>query len=87
MVAPIDYPRTSDTQFLGLNDHETLMGVWYDSHDLSHGLILRNLNEFTSFDVPGAVQTILTGINNSNIICGFYYAANGGSGFIGRLEQ
>jgi len=87
VVAPIDYPRTSDTQFLGLNDHGTLVGVWYDSHALSHGLILRNLSEFTSFDVTGAVQTILTGINNSNIICGFYYTANGGSGFIGRLKQ
>jgi hypothetical protein len=84
-VAPIDYPRTSDTQFLGLNDQGTLVGVWYDEHDLSHGLVLRNLTEFISFDVPGARQTILTGINNSNIISGFYFVGNTGSGFIAQL--
>ena len=53
-----------------------------------HGLVLRNLTEFSQIDIPGASYTLVTGINNAGLITGWYSMPHLGLfGFLARLVE
>jgi hypothetical protein len=86
-VTGLTFPGADTTQLFGLNDRGTIVGVWYDpTTSLPHGLILQSLNEYTQIDISGAISTVLSGINNNNIVTGYYTMPDQQTfGFLARL--
>ena len=83
---PLDFPGSTSTILLGLNDGELIVGKYVDGTGATHGLLLKRPNKFVSFDYPGATETSLNGINNSKLISGYYADASGlRHGFIARV--
>jgi hypothetical protein len=70
-------------QLLGINDSGTIVG-YFGSGMAGHPNIGYEIaapyTSYTSFMQPGSVQTQATGINNSNLITGFWSSTNFGTG-------
>ena len=84
--------RNRSTQFLGMNDSAAVVGTYQDASGNWHGLIATNLlttskqRNWYSIDEPDSNQTntVISGINNSNDICGWYTGSDGVThGFVG----
>jgi uncharacterized membrane protein len=51
----------------GINDRGDIVGDYLDSSRVAHGFLLKH-KTYTTLDVPGAVMTFATGINNKGYI-------------------
>jgi uncharacterized membrane protein len=70
---------TPYTDALGINDAGQIVGAYSDSSG-SHGFLRSPDGSITTIDIPGASDTVATGINNLGEICGIYSLASGGMG-------
>jgi hypothetical protein len=87
LLFPLDFPGSTATILLGLNDRGLVVGRYIDAGGGVHGLVLRRPGTFVSFDYPGATETSLNGINNSNVISGRYTDEAGvRHGFLARVR-
>ncbi len=65
-------------QTLGINAVYNAVGFYNDAAGNSHGYAyLVPTDTFTEIDVPHATSTAATGINDHNLICGFFVNGNG----------
>jgi probable HAF family extracellular repeat protein len=64
------------TVALGINDHDQIVGYYYDSNNHANGFLYSN-GKYTTLDDPlganGTNGTFLTGINDKGQIVGYYY--------------
>jgi hypothetical protein len=83
------------TQFLGMNDSAVVVGTYQDASGDWHGLIATNLLStslqptWQSIDEPDGNQsnTVISGIDNSGDICGWYTGTDGLThGFVGIYQ-
>jgi probable HAF family extracellular repeat protein len=80
----LDYPNSTFTQALGLNNRGQVVGTYMDAQNLTHGFVYTvSSGQFTSEDDPNGVgTTIVNGINDNGVLVGFYGAAPINSGFV-----
>ena len=78
----------TNTQALGLNNKDQVVGSFVDAHGKMHGFVWRNWN-LTQVDNPnGSGGTLVNGIDNRNQIVGFFVDAKGNTnGFVARLRS
>ena len=78
----IQYPGSTLTEAVGVNNAGTLVGVYTDSSNVSHSFIYSS-GSYTSFDDPSATAgtTQATGINNSGTVVGNYVGGGAYHGF------
>jgi len=67
---------SSFSQALGVNNLESLVGVYVDQSGLRHGW-LSTTTSFQTIDYPGALETIPSQINDAGTIVGLYFDAVG----------
>ena len=90
----LNYPGSTKTQINGMSDgisDNLLVGSYVNSSG-THGFIVRNNGgnpEWQTIDEPNAKGfTVVTGMNNHHVICGWYVdAAHHTHGFVGSLLQ
>jgi hypothetical protein len=92
LTYPIDYPASLYTSLYGINDAGLIVGTYTKAGFITSGLVVQNLNRFTSYDHPNALNNVTSfrGANNSNFISGFYQEDASGSGvhaFIARFGR
>jgi probable HAF family extracellular repeat protein len=80
----IDFPRSTFTQALGINNSGDIVGDYNDANGVMHGFEYRDGN-FRSIDVPGASATTVNGINNQGWIVGFFQDPNQNNNTIGLV--
>jgi hypothetical protein len=78
-----DHPQGLNGTFvLGANNGGKIVGYYVDSAGYSHGFVLDLAVSFgeasggqvlTTIDVPGALDTIVTGVNDAGRLVGYYY--------------
>lgn len=89
LTYPLDYPDATITTFLsGLNDNGFIVGAWQDNSSPSlHAFVRNPLNQFLSYDYPGALHTTFSDINGSGAIAGYYFDETGqiNRSFIARV--
>jgi hypothetical protein len=74
---------TTTNQLLGVNDSNIAVGFYVDATGNPQGYLYNVTSmTFTSFTVPVANNSILTGINNAGVLAGFYNNAGSDVGFI-----
>ena len=90
----IAYPNTPASggvrtnQLLGVNDKPVAVGFYNDAAGNSHGYAYSPATKaYTLIKLPfkGVVSYQATGINNSNLVCGFYQDKTKTHGFYGTL--
>jgi hypothetical protein len=75
---PIDVPGATVTEVFGINDTTgTLVGLFTDSSNRTHGFVRAVAGSFTPIDFPGAMVTEVFGINNRGTLVGTYTDARG----------
>jgi hypothetical protein len=74
----------SNTQTItyGLNDSGYTVSSYQDKNKNSHGYIFKTTAQPATMDVPRATQTWLRGINNQNVIVGYYLDGATKHGFV-----
>jgi hypothetical protein len=79
---PIQYPGSTLTEAIGINNAGTVVGVYTDSSSVGHSFIYSS-GTYTSFDDPSATSgtTQATGINNSGTVVGNYVSGGAYHGF------
>ena len=65
------------TRAFGINDFGEVVGDYGTGQVPFHGFLRSSTGDFTTFDVPGVVQTTGEGINNAGTIVGFYIEVQG----------
>jgi hypothetical protein len=70
-VDPNAAPPTNWTYFTKRNAAGATVGWYRDASQNAHGLLFSG-SEFATLDYPGAVETVLTGINKWNSIVGYW---------------
>ena len=92
----LDYPNSTFTQALGLNNRGQVVGAYMDSAGLTHGFVYTvSSGQYASVDDPNGVgSTIVNGVNDAGVLVGFYGAPPINSGFVairsnrfGKLAQ
>jgi uncharacterized membrane protein len=71
----LDLPGTDGTSALSINNPGTIVG-YYVTGEVRHGYI-RDRDSWVSFDVPGAVMSWVTDINDHGVLVGGYQDAQG----------
>ena len=69
------YPKAVATAVFGVNDHDSIVGAYFDQAGLNHGFLLESPlshAKFTTIDKPESGGTWLNGINNNAQMVGFY---------------
>ena len=67
-----------NTQILGINNHDSIVGSYVDADGNTHGFIKAEHHSAVSVDDPNAVgTTVLNGLNDNGRIVGFYVDADG----------
>ena len=68
---PLDFPDASETQAQKIAANGDVIGYFWDSGTprTSHGFVWRR-GIFEAFDYPGAVHTMIHGLNNQGETCG-----------------
>lgn len=80
----LQFPGSTFTQALGINNHHEVVGAYNDAKSATHGFKFRN-GSYTSIDVPGGTNTTINGVNNEGWVVGFFMDAKGNaSGAIGK---
>lgn len=78
----VDYPSSSATQILGVNNEGMAVGTYNDSLGGTHGFLYNvNTGNFTTVDAPFASSTVVNGINDNGEMVGFYTEGNDTLGF------
>jgi hypothetical protein len=88
---PLTYPNSKATQAISLNWQDQIVGEYEDSAGAIHGFILTGptaggeKRQWQSVDEPNAAgTTVITGITDKDVICGWYIDGNGNvDGFVG----
>jgi len=71
IIAPIDVAGgTTSTRPYGINDSGVIVGSIYGPDQ--HGFVLKLPNTVITYDYPSATTTAFRGINNRNLITGYY---------------
>lgn len=90
-----DNDSSNSTQMLGLNDSGVIVGTYEDASGNSHGFIVLNVFSnpkypaWQSIDEPNGngTNTVISGIDNSGDICGWYTGSDGLiHGFVGIIS-
>jgi len=75
--APIIDPNDDgdSTNLWGINGAKTICGSYGTGNldDPFQAFLLSDLNTFTEFDLPGAAQTLVKGINDAGNLCGIFW--------------
>ena len=74
----INFPKSTGTQAIGINDAGDVVGLYLDSSGVQHGFVKKG-SKYTSIDVAGDSSTEAWGINNHGQIAVF--AINSGGGY------
>ena len=82
MTIAFQFPGGSDTQALGINGKNQIVGSYLDSKGVMHGFVLTNpmgpKSHWRSIDDPhGVGSTVVNGINTAGDLVGFYTDAAG----------
>jgi len=72
---PNQAPFLEGTFPQGINVNMAITGYYADANDLSHGFLRAANGGFTTFDVPGALNTYAENINAAGTISGYYQDA------------
>lgn len=75
---------------LGINNYTEIVGYYEDENYLAHGFIFTPYpSTYTTIDVPDALHSYVTGINDFGTIVGFYKKTQGGPhhAFLARLGE
>ncbi|MEO7168493.1 MAG: hypothetical protein ABI787_03940 [Spartobacteria bacterium] len=84
---PMDFPGSTYTFLVDLNDNGLMVGAYGYSTGGSHGFVINSTGQSVSFDYPGATDTGINGINNGGMMCGRYTDSAGvPHGFIARVR-
>ena len=72
VLAELDYPNSTFTQALGLNNRGQVVGAYMDSSGLTHGFVYTvSSGHYATVDDPNGVgSTIANGINDGGAIVG-----------------
>jgi hypothetical protein len=70
-TAPAGYPYLSWTYLMKRNSAGVTAGWYRDGSQNAHGLLLSS-SHFATLDYPGAVETVVTGINKWNSVVGYW---------------
>jgi hypothetical protein len=73
----INFPKSSGTQAIGINDSGDVVGLYVDSAGVQHGYVKKG-TKYTSIDVSGDTTTEAWGINNKGQIAVFAINSAGG---------
>jgi hypothetical protein len=73
---PINFPKSSGTQALGVNDTGDVVGLYLDSSGVQHGFVKKG-SKYTSIDVTGDSSTEAWGINKAGQIAVFAIGSAG----------
>lgn len=68
-----DYPGARSTYHYAFNNVGNTVGIWYDTVNKQRGFIFyKSTGTFQSIDYSGAIESTATGINDSNVVAGYY---------------
>lgn len=73
----VNFPKSLQTQAIGINDKGDVVGLYLDSASVQHGYVKRGA-KYTSIDVSGGTSSEAWGINNSGQITVFAIGSTGG---------
>ncbi|HET6180577.1 MAG TPA: hypothetical protein VFE61_26905 [Candidatus Sulfotelmatobacter sp.] len=87
-LTQLDYPDSTGTQALGLNNNGIVVGFYTDAAGNTHGFTYnRTTKAWQSIDDPDGVgTTIVNGINDNGRLVGFFGTAPINSGFVAIPE-
>jgi hypothetical protein len=75
-LTTLQFPGGSDTQPLGINAKDQIVGSYVDGGGKMHGFVLSQplgpVSHWTSIDDPNGGSTVVNGINNAGDLVGFY---------------
>jgi uncharacterized membrane protein len=77
---PVNYPGGTGACPEAVSGDGKVVGSYVDKSDNVHGFLLAG-GKYTSFDDPGALETVGFGVNNAGTIVGFYYDGTAYHGF------
>lgn len=83
-LTTLDVPGATETRPDGINDDGQIVGFFSvgpsylpnlqeNPNEQVHGFVRSPAGAFTTFDVPGAAKTNVSGINNAGVIVGWYH--------------
>jgi uncharacterized membrane protein len=85
-VTTLNFGGKTNTQALGLNNSDQVVGSFLDSAGAMHGFVWHDGNTKQIDDPKGTAGTLVNGINNRNQLVGFFVDAKGNTnGFLARL--
>src|SRR5579863_3168272 len=73
----VNFPKSLETQAIGINDKGDVVGLYLDSASVQHGFVKKG-SKYTSIDVSGGTTTEAWGINDSGEIAVFAISSAGG---------
>ncbi len=80
--AAVNFPGSSGTQAIGINDKGDVVGLYLDSGSVQHGFLKKG-KKYTSIDVTGDTSTEAWGINNAGQMAVFAINSSGSyEGFV-----
>jgi hypothetical protein len=71
-----DYPKSTQTQVIGINNLGTTVGFYTDTSGAVHGFV-DSKGTFTAYNYPRASGTTINSINDAGIAAGFYTDSSG----------
>jgi len=76
-VAPV--ADSTSSSIIGINNHNQIVGSWFDADDVEHGYFGTLAGAYTSFDYPGdaITGTEARGLNDDGLIIGFAIDGSG----------
>jgi hypothetical protein len=84
----LNFGGKTNTQALGINNSNRVVGSFVDGHGNTHGFVWGNGGVEKIDDPHAKAGTVVNGINNRNQIVGFYVDAAGNTdGFLARLMR
>jgi hypothetical protein len=69
-IQAIVFPGSTVTSAYGVNSNGVVSGTF--NSDADHGFFY-DRGRFTQYDVPGAIHTNVTGLNDAGDFCGYYF--------------
>ncbi len=73
----VEFPGSSSTDAIGINDKGDVVGLYVDSSGVQHGFVKKG-SKYSSIDVTGGTDTEAWGINNSGQMTVFAISSAGG---------
>ncbi|MBV9282458.1 MAG: hypothetical protein JOZ41_20460, partial [Chloroflexi bacterium] len=88
-VRYFQYPGSTFTQALGLNNQGEVVGTYNDRAGTAHGFTYDTRSgAFHEVNVPRSTSTVINGVNDHGWIVGFYTAPNKDTiGFVGKPQM